>query len=206
MIKQLIGLGIALWLVVSIAAFASPSPVDELSQLLATLNNFSANFKEETYNTHQTLMQTSHGTVKLQRPGHFKWETLEPTHQLLITNGRDLWIYDVDLAQVTQDHVQDQGNLSPAQLLSGSTQSLEKQFTITAETKSQYLLIPKDKESEFKWIRFIFKNRQLQSMQFENQLGEKNIFRFISIRNDIHFKGSEFEFKPPHGVDVLVNS
>ncbi|HYF97343.1 MAG TPA: outer membrane lipoprotein chaperone LolA [Coxiellaceae bacterium] len=184
------------------------SPAAELSQLLNNLNEFSADFSQKTYNSRHKLLQKSEGRLALLRPGNFRWETLTPMHQLLMTNGKTLWIYDVDLEQVTQQKLSNQGALNPAQLLSGSISSLEQQFIVSEEIHSHYQvfkLIPKVKEASVSWIGLYFKNQQLVEMQFANELGEINDFEFSHIQNQLNLKPQDFTFVPPPGVDVLVN-
>ena len=181
----------------------------ELNQLLGNLHAFTADFKQHTYNGQHKLLQSSEGRLALLRPGNFKWETITPMHQLLITNGKSLWIYDVDLEQVTQQKLENQGDLNPAQLLSGSITSLEKEFVVSQELSSKYQifkLTPKSKEAAVSWIRLQFKNRQLDNMQFANELGEINDFQFLVVHEDAKLKPTDFNFVPPKGVDVLVNS
>jgi outer membrane lipoprotein carrier protein len=202
---QLIILGMAFSGIFSLRALAATSAVDALGRQLAAMTSFTANFKQSSLNSHQQVLQQSQGKVMMLRPGKFWWETLEPTHQLLITNGKKLWIYDVDLQQVTEDRLADKGNLSPAQLLSGSVTFLKQQFTIKQESTATYLLTPKSRNSEFKWVRLSFAHQQLVRMEFANSLGEDNVFEFDHIKTNVAIAPDTFEFKTPKGVDVLVN-
>ncbi len=192
------------------SCFARTEPAaQQLSGLLSNLHEFTAEFKQNTYDAQHKLIQQSEGQLALLRPGNFRWETLAPMHQLLITNGKSLWIYDVDLEQVTQQQLDNQGELNPAQLLSGSLQSLESQFTLSQKNNTNtqvFKLVPKAKEAAVAWIQLQFENGQLKSMQFANELGEINDFQFSNIQKQSHLRSKEFNFKAPAGVDVLVNS
>lgn len=186
----------------------TPPPTAELNQLLSNLSEFSADFKQTSYNAKHQILQESKGHLMLLRPGNFKWEVTEPTHQILITNGKTLWVYDVDLEQVTQQKLSDQGELNPAQLLSGSIASLEQQFSVTEEANPSYrvfLLKPKAKGAVVKWIRLQFDQHNLVMMQFDNELDETNDFQFSHIQTSLKLSPRYFNFAPPRGVDVLVN-
>ena len=46
-------------------------------------------------------LQETHGHMVLAQPNQFWWQTADPFAQLLVSNGKRLWIYDEDLEQVT---------------------------------------------------------------------------------------------------------
>ncbi|MGN7087179.1 outer-membrane lipoprotein carrier protein LolA, partial [Neisseria sp. P0001.S005] len=60
------------------------------------IGNFSQTFhsKKKTQNTH--------GTFKILRPGLFKWEYTKTNKQTIVGDGKNIWLYDEDLAQVTK--------------------------------------------------------------------------------------------------------
>ncbi len=189
-------------------AKASLSASAELAQLLNQSNTLRADFKQSLYDAQHSVIQESTGSVELLRPGHFKWQIKTPNPQLLITNGKTLWIYDEDLQQVSQQSLSRAGQLSPAELLSGSVVALEKQFVIIREnnpTLSSFLLKPKTQDSPFQWVRLQFKRNTLFAMQFRNELGELSDFQFSKLQTGLSLKASSFDFKAPKGVDILVN-
>ena len=46
--------------------------------------------------------KTSSGSFEFQRPGQFKFVYTKPFEQTIVADGRTVWLYDVDLNQVTQ--------------------------------------------------------------------------------------------------------
>src|SRR3989338_3432080 len=78
----------------------------ELTQLLNGFSTFQAQFTQTTTDVNHQVLQQSSGTMMLMRPGRFRWETQNPTHQIVITDGKTLWIYDVDLKQATKQAIQ----------------------------------------------------------------------------------------------------
>ena len=46
--------------------------------------------------------KTSSGSFEFQRPGRFKFVYKKPFEQTIVADGQTLWLYDVDLNQVTQ--------------------------------------------------------------------------------------------------------
>ncbi|MFK3617120.1 outer membrane lipoprotein chaperone LolA, partial [Coxiella burnetii] len=119
-IKILIGLlGIFLFSLSGIVS-AQSDATTQLSQLLSNFRTYQAKFNQITFDGQDRVIQQSHGRVMIMRPGRFRWETDSPTKQIIITNGKTLWVYDVDLSQATQQPLAQKTNINPASLLSGS--------------------------------------------------------------------------------------
>ena len=45
--------------------------------------------------------KTSTGTFEFQRPNRFRFDYRKPFEQTIVADGQTLWLYDVDLNQVT---------------------------------------------------------------------------------------------------------
>lgn len=41
------------------------------------------------------MNQTFKGSMKVERPGKFYWETVSPSKQTIVTSGKTVWIYDL---------------------------------------------------------------------------------------------------------------
>ena len=102
----------------SILADTQLSSAVQLTRLLNQFTTLKANFTQKTVDINNQVLQKSNGNVMLQRPGHFRWETLAPSHQIVTTNGNTLWVYDVDLKQATKESLK-HIPVNPAKLLSG---------------------------------------------------------------------------------------
>ncbi|MDB9687970.1 outer membrane lipoprotein chaperone LolA, partial [Acinetobacter baumannii] len=68
----------------------------------------------------QHMNQTFKGSMKVERPGKFYWETVSPSKQTIVTSGKTVWIYDPDLQQAVRQSLDDQVADTPALLLSGN--------------------------------------------------------------------------------------
>src|SRR5690606_21970623 len=71
------------------------------------------------------------GEFSFRRPGQFKWAVQKPYEQLIVSDGKAVYQYDPDLAQVTQRNVDQSIGASPAAILFGSG-SLDEAFSISA--------------------------------------------------------------------------
>lgn len=185
--------------------FAVVPATTQLVTLLQKTNSFQANFTQQTYDAKNQLIQKSRGKMQFVRPGQFRWETFSPTHQIIIANNQWLWIYDVDLQQVTKQPI-NKAAITPARVLSGDTAKLLADFDVTHEQngiKTQFNLMPKNKESAWQQVIIYFKGSVLQGISITNELGQKNIFSFSSSKTNIKLAPTLFQFTPPKGVDVL---
>ncbi|MDQ8039485.1 MAG: outer membrane lipoprotein chaperone LolA, partial [Rickettsiella sp.] len=75
------------FLLIPIPALWAASASDELAHLLNRLHGFQANFTQTVMDGRGQILQKTSGKMILQRPGHFRWEVMQPNKQLLIADG-----------------------------------------------------------------------------------------------------------------------
>lgn len=200
---------------------------DELQHMLNNIKTMQADFVQTTLSNNASARyltkQKVTGKMILMRPGKFRWEMLSPTRQLIIANGRYVWVYDVDLEQVTKQLLDNKQLGNPAQLLSGDSVTLRRTFDVERlsvdadggnddkgydkNVRNDYFeLRPKAKNSMYSWIRLLFINGKLSVMTMEDNLGQKNKFSFVNVLINSNVISSSFVFVVPRGVDVIDNA
>jgi outer membrane lipoprotein carrier protein len=190
---------------------ASTSASSQLNQLLQDLHSMRANFTESTPGKGADKAdRASNGTMILQRPGKFRWEVAVPNKQLIVVNDKTVWIYDVDLQEVTKKHLNYDEPGSPAMLLSGTASTLEKTFrvqNIKADANQAnalaFKLTPKSERAPYQWIKIYFVNGEITAMQILDNLGQQSDLKFSQIEKNISVAAKLFEFTAPPGVDVM---
>ncbi len=183
------------------SAIAS-EPSDELIQLLNNIHTMQANFNQTVSDTKGKILNRSQGQMSLQRPGKFRWDVLRPNRQLIITDGRKLWVYDVDLEQVTVRHFSHEAGEAPALLLSDTNTKLAEDFNVRAVNHT-FILTPKDKSSMFESIKLGFVNQQIRDMQLQDHLGHVTSIQFNHVIINTSLSPTLFNFKAPAKVDVI---
>ncbi len=178
------------------------SASDNLKKNLENYQSYQASFTQVNYDNKSHAGKKSHGQVYMQRPGKFRWETTSPYQQTVIDNHDKLWIYDVDLAQATQQSLGKRG-FNPAQLLTEPVENLAQKFTITSEGDGWFKLTPVKPDRGFKAAYLQFRNGQLTGLKIINQLNQTNTFSFSQIRVNPKLSPGLFNFKPPAGVQIL---
>jgi len=178
-------------------------PAEQLSQILQSFDTYTADFKQVNYTEKGQVTSQSIGTVMIKRPGKFRWETQSPTHQIIITDGQALWVYDVDLAQVSKQALSSRTPLNPAMILSGTLENLNQTFNVTSTTPNVFVLTPKPNDYNFKKVTLKFDSNLLTEMTVINNLSQTSYFQFSNVKINPPLTDDLFNFVPPAGVDVI---
>ena len=71
--------------------------VAKLQQILTETKSLQAAFTQQV-SSKNNKVQNSNGQLSLVRPGQFRWIYVKPYPQEIISDGKQVWLYDVDLA------------------------------------------------------------------------------------------------------------
>ena len=184
----------------SLPLYATPS--DDLIQLLNNIHTMQATFNQTVLDTKGKILNRSEGKMSLQRPGQFRWDVIQPNRQLIVTNGQKIWIYDVDLEQVTVRYLTHEAGEAPALLLSNSNTTLTHDFQVQV-VNDAYVLMPRDKSSMFEAIQLRFANQHIREMRLQDHLGHVTVIQFNAVVMNSKLSAALFNFKTPAHVDVI---
>lgn len=194
---------------IKLYATTAESPVNQLAGLLAQYQSLTANFSQSVYDAkgNDASAQVSSGNMALKRPENLKWETQKPTEQLIMTDGKTLWIYDKDLQQVTISQLQKKSKRTPALLMMTSASDIEKNYQVSfypsPKAETAFQLIPKSKQPDFQWVRFYFENKKLSKMQIQDNIGQLTSISFSQQKTNPSLPNSLFHLTIPKGVDII---
>jgi outer membrane lipoprotein carrier protein len=187
---------------------AQAGAMDALERFLTTTRSFQAEFSQSTRGPSSQTPQYSKGKVALVKPDKFRWEVSEPYAQLAVGDGKQVWLFDPELEQVTRKKMDAALSASPAALLVGKHDIL-RQFDLAEEGKADAEGIawvtarPKNREN-FENIRVGFHaNGQLAGMEFLDAFGQSTTFRFHNPQQNPRLPARLFTFTPPEGVEVI---
>lgn len=190
-------------LLFSLFAYAFATPAQDLSAKLSKFKTYHANFTQITKDSNGRVIQQSSGQMWLMPPGRFKWQSDKPTKQLIITNGKYLWVYDVDLQQATQQVLDNKAHVNPVSILSGSISDIQANFLVFPSTPGVFILKPKNHNLDFKQIKLVFVNDRITQMEVINNLDETTDFDFANIQINQPLSTDFFELKVSKDVDIL---
>lgn len=180
---------------------------DELKTFTTGLKGLDGQFTQKVYDGGGKLKETSNGRVALSAPRLFRWEYNKPYEQLIVADGKRVWVYDPDLQQAT---VREQGieeeNSPLAALIDPG--KLDKQFNV-AETAAQggvqwLTLTPRQEgDASFQTARLAFTGGQLVKMEVKDAVGQRTEISFAGWKRNPSFAAGTFKYAPGKGVDVV---
>jgi len=158
------------------------TPDEQLIGLLSNIHSMQAHFVQTNKDTRGHVIRRSTGTMLLLRPGKFRWDIKQPQPQQIIADGKQLWVYDPSLAQVTRHP------LGKADV---------------ATSPAALLLVPRGHSSMLHWVALHFTDGQLTSMRITDNLDQSSDFSFQQIIINPDLNPALFHFSSPPGVDVV---
>ena len=177
-----------------------------VEQFLDGVTTISGRFEQELIDANDAVVETSSGTLDIQRPGRFRWSYTEPYRQELIADGTNLWSYDVDLEQVTVKPQAKALGSTPALLLGGSVDVLEDFNYVGSFTDRGtvwVLLVPRETESGFEKVELGFTDGTLTRMLFGDNLQQTTLIALVDVVFNEPIDAARFRFSPPDGTDVV---
>ncbi len=201
--------GLVLGGIFLLPALAIPAP-DAMAALrvenfLGQLTSLRAEFRQTVTDADGRVLERAEGSVVLARPGRFRWDYRVP-EQLIISDGVTVWLYDIELEQVSIRAAGDALAGTPAMLLAGEG-DLNDEFEITDAGQQDGLdwsrLTPRRPDGDFREVRLGFAGRELRRMTFIDRLGQTTELELLEVVRNPRFDPSLFRFEPPPGVDVV---
>lgn len=194
----------ALFLILMKPLFAETAS-DEVQAKLNAIRSMSATFTQVVKAGNREL-SNSYGVMALNRPGRFRWETKSPLAQLVVADSKKIWIYDVDLEQVSVKKQEKGIGGTPALFLSGYDNTVARDFNVSKAEKgklSVFTMKAKSSKENYQQVILSFNNDVLSLIEFYDQLGQHTVIRLTKVKNNPVLATDLFHFKPPKGVDVV---
>ena len=189
------------------AGAAEPDAVARTEAYIGDLETLSAEFVQVVRDREGRITDRATGSLYISRPDRFRWEYRDPYVQTIVADGRQLWLYDAELQQVTVRALAAGLGSTPAMLLSGSG-SVGDGFEAVSVQQHGGLtwcrLRPRDRTSDFESVALAFAaSGELVAMQLEDKLGQSTEIGFSDVRRNAALDGQLFRFEPPPGADVI---
>ncbi|MBB1600229.1 outer membrane lipoprotein chaperone LolA [Variovorax sp. UMC13] len=206
--KSVIGLGMA-----GAALGAWAGGMESLEAFVKNVKSGRAEFTQTvTAPTRQgepARAKVSTGTFAFQRPGQFKFDYQKPFAQTIVADGKNLWLYDVDLNQVTQRAQAQALGSTPAALIAAAPdlRSLQADFTLESAPERDGLqwvkATPKAKDGQLQGIQVGFQGDALAALEIQDSFGQRSVLKFSKVEVNPALPAGSFVFKAPAGADVL---
>jgi len=197
----------ALALSLASLAHAATGPARQRLNAFATdLHSLKGQFTQTLTDASGQGTKTSSGTLALEAPREFRWDTLTPYKQTIVADGSRVWLYDPELEQVTVRVQSTEEAHSPLTVITDLKQ-LDRDFSVTERGEHDGLtwlrLTSKAKDPQFGYADLGFDAQGLKRMVFQDQLGAITDIRFSGWQRNVQLPPSTFNFTPPPGADVI---
>jgi outer membrane lipoprotein carrier protein len=195
------------WLLAFGAGCAHADAVDALREFTREVRTARAAFTQVVTSPDGAKKKTSSGSFEFARPNRFRFAYAKPYEQLIVGDGEKVWLYDVDLQQVTVRPMDQALGATPAALLAGA--NLEKDFELKAQPSAQGIdwvqATPRTRNESigFQALRVGFKGKALAAIELIDSFGQRSQLNFSDVATNLAPAADAFRFTPPKGVDVL---
>jgi outer membrane lipoprotein carrier protein len=180
--------------------------VELVKDYLRGLNSLKADFRQITLAADGDTMIESRGTFYLLRPNRFRWDYESPSEQLIVADGKRIYSYDKELAQVSHRSQKAILDGTPAQLLA-SNEPPEKYFTMRnidrGDNRVWAELVPKTSETDVEKLQIGFADGELDTLVMEDRFGQLTRFIFTKLDRNPQLQYTFFRFDRPAGADFL---
>ncbi len=153
--------------------------------------------------------KTSTGTFEFARPSRFKFIYKKPFEQSIVADGQTLWLYDVDLNQITARKQSQVLGATPAALIASAAdlRALQADFTLTnapdKDGQEWVTATPKTKDGQVQSVRIGFRSDALATLEILDSFGQTSRMSFTAFQANAALDAAAFQFKPPVGADVV---
>ena len=180
-----------------------------LDRFLSDTKTMTADFEQTLTARSGEVIKKSSGKFYLQRPGEFRWDYVQPYEQQIVSDGKRIWIYDVDLQQVTVQKQNTSNNATPMALVDGRIK-LKQAFNVhELDNRNgiyRLVLTSKKPDSDFKDVVVGLDKNGLRFLQLHDHFDQTTDIVFSALRVNVKLKQSLFNFTPPDGADVFGGS
>ena len=207
-----------LWLGMIMAFGAQADSLDSLAQFLKQTRSMRADFVQvvaaPAKEGRPSKPKTSSGSFAFVRPSVFRFDYNKPFVQNIVADGKNLWLFDADLNQVTVRNQAQALGSTPASLIASASDlaTLGKEFELLAapsEAGVDWVVAkPKMKDSSLQQVRIGLRQEDghmvLAHLDIVDAFGTRSQMRFDKVQvNPSQLTASQFNFVPPKGSDVV---
>lgn len=188
------------------SSLASATTTQDLNRFFTQVKRYQARFDQVVLDEALNPIQESSGKVWIERPGKFRWQYSAPYEQQIVGDGKQVWVYDIELKQVAVRRMAGALGATPAMLLAGRG-SLDANFTIKDLGRQGELdwvqMKPRRSDGGFEDIRIAFEEGKIRTLEMVDGFGQITRITFRDARENPPIAADTFKFTPPQGVDVI---
>lgn len=204
-LRNLLRSGLLFFVCLSITANAenAETAAQRLHLLLKPMNSLSADFTQQIMGLDNNHLQRLTGNLSLKKPNQLRWNVVSPMPQLVMSDGKLVWLYDPDLEQVVIQSFSDDFMSNPISILLGDLDQLNRDFTVSLISNDRFSLKPKQKNSLFVAIQLRFIDSVLSRIDYQDNFGQNTQLSLTQVKINPSFAKTTFVFDIPQDVDII---
>ena len=179
---------------------------ERLDGWLAVNRSFRARFSQSVFDEDGVEISASGGTVAFRRPWRFRWDYDAPTPQVIVSDGTELWWYDIELAQVTVRPAGTALEGTPAALLAGP-ERVDEHFRVAALESvlgvDWFQLVPRSADAAFRALRIGLQGDEVRAIEMDDGFGQSTRIDFFDVEYNPRLADGLFQFAPPPDADIV---
>ena len=187
----------------TVNAAVTQTAAQELHQLLKPIDSLSADFTQQIKDHNNHKLQLLNGNLSLKKPNQLRWNVLAPMPQLIVSDGKLVWLYDPDLEQVVIQSFSDDFMANPISILLGDLDQLNRDFTVSLISDDRFSLKPKQKNSLFVAIQLRFVDSVLSHIEYQDNFGQNTQLTLSQVKLNPQLSKNTFVFDIPQAVDII---
>lgn len=187
------------------AASARADAVDTLREFAREAKTGRASFTQTVTSPDGAKKKVSSGSFEFARPDRFRFSYARPFEQTIVSDGRKVWLHDVDLNQVSVRPAAQALGATPAALLAGG--AIERDFELAPAPARDGLdwvqATPRARDGTVQQLRVGFRGKQLAALEISDAFGTRSLLQFKDLVLNPKLGEETFRFVMPPGTDVL---
>lgn len=194
---------ITLFIFTPFSAFASgETDAQLLKNKLAKFKQINANFSQVVSSPEGQVLNESSGQLTILRPGKFHWQVLKPEKELIVSDGKTMWLYSPFIEQVTLMNLRDAIEGTPFVLLSGGDDKQWQKYSVIRD-KKRFTVNPLDTHLHHNTIVFEFNAvGNISRFVVIEEQGQRSEFTLTHKPLRENLSSVYFNFKIPAGVEI----
>jgi outer membrane lipoprotein carrier protein len=183
-----------------------------VQQRYTKINSFTGNFIQKNYTNQNSAPREAKGTISFQRPGKMRWDYAKPNAQLLVTDGKTVWLYDPVLDNVTVQSLIKITDGTALSFLLGAGSLTEDfktrptgQTLITNKELIVLELVPKKAINTLDYLQLGVdaKTHDLKHMVLVDPQGNSRSIEFTDMKYNATLEAKLFNFEIKPGMEVI---
>ncbi|HEY4707564.1 MAG TPA: outer membrane lipoprotein chaperone LolA [Thermodesulfobacteriota bacterium] len=182
--------------------------VAKLQKSYEAISTVTASFTQETSSRGMKAAQTAKGKVWFKKPGKMRWEYTVPEGDLIVSDGKKIWLYQPDLNQVIEKEIDSSATRLTTDFLSGIG-DITKDFKVSlasSEAGSYRLsLVPREEQPNIKRLTLEVDKTSfvIKKTAVVDNFGNETRVELKDIKTNASVQDKLFKFSAPKGAQVV---